>query len=432
MTLPPGQKSDSVSRFHTTDTKYREYAIGALQRAMNSKKITADDADLIREFTTEIKATSKKISPARIFKIVVTLISLREFFPHPFRQSTLKDIFSVRDKLESAQKPDGTPRYKQNTIADFIRFEKRFFLWMVESGYSSVPTEKLEEIRPPAYRYDSKTADDIFTKEQIHAMLTACQNSRDRAIIAVLYDGALRVGELGTLRWNQVKFTDVDAVLTIQFKTEKTRTIPLFMAREYLAQWKNDYPGTPEGDNFVFLTSGGGRNRKGRHQLQYAGVLKRVRKIAARAGIEKKIVPHLFRHSRITHLITDGAQESTIKLLAWGHLTTNMIDLCYGHITPSDVRDEMARLAGVTINAKPRTKALDPRQCPQCGMINGPTLNWCAACGFELTAEARDKVRIAAQQAELWPEFQVMKEQIAELQKQLIAGNGAGGVRNVN
>jgi integrase len=388
---------------------------------VDSKRITQEDADLIRAFVQEVRSTSRKISASRIYKLTVTLISLREYFPKPFADSTINDLYAAREMIETAQKADSSPRYRQNTIADFIRFMKRFFVWMTENKHSAVSMKNLEKISPPAYRYDTKTADMIFDKEEIHAMLKACQNSRDRAIIACLYDGALRVGELGTLRWHQVQFTDWDATLTIRYKTEKIRTVPLFMAREYLAAWRNDYPGEPSGDNYVFLTANGGGKRTGHNQLQYAGVAKQIRKIAERAGITKKITPHLFRHSRITHCIQDGMQESMIKLLAWGHTTTGMLDKCYSHVGPSDVKREMARIAGVQIEDTTRSKVLEPRQCPRCGMINGPTLEWCSVCGLELTAEAREKVKIATEQAEALPEYKMLLQRMEEMQKEIIA-----------
>jgi len=423
MTMPHGLESES--RFHTSDIKYREYSTNALSKAVVSKKITQDDADLILEFVQEVKANTKKISAARTFKLTITLIHLREFFSQPFRESSIKDVYAARDRIEQAKTKGGTT-FKQNTTADFVRFMKRFYLWMVEEGKSKIPEKKLRAIKPPAYVYDTKKAEDLFTKDEIHAMLKACQTSRDRAIISILYDGALRVGEVGTLRWNQVEFTDWDATLKVKFKTEKIRTIPLFMARDYLSQWKNDYPGEPSGDNFVFLTSGGGRNRTGRNQLQYAGIAKQIKTLAERAKITKKITPHLFRHSKITHLIQDGGQESIIKMLGWGHTSTGMLDKCYLHLTGRDVTKEMARLAGVQIEEIPRSKVLEPRQCPRCGHINPPTLQWCAVCCIELTEEARQKVKTATEQAELLPEYKILMQRVEEMQLEIIALKGKG------
>ena len=57
---------------------------------------------------------------------------------------------------------------------------------------------------------------------------------------------------LGKLTWKQVKFTDWNVVINVNDKTERPRFIPLVMARSYLAQWKNDYPGEITDEGFVF------------------------------------------------------------------------------------------------------------------------------------------------------------------------------------
>ena len=424
----PTSPSESSSRFHTTDMKYREYAASAMRKAVASNKITEDDAGLIRKFLQESKATGKtKISDARCFKIVLSLIAIRQFFPVQFRDCKMDDVYAAIESIRTAEKDDGTSRYKQNTVADYIRFMKRFFRWMVKKNHSAIPPEDLTEIKPPAYQYDTKTADDIFTKEEIRDMLEACQNSRDRAIVATLYDGACRVGEIGTLKWNQVQITDVNALITVRFKTEKTRKIPLFMAKEYLIAWRNDYPGDASGDNYVFLTSGGGRNRKGRHQLQYAGIAKQIKKIAERAGISRHITPHIFRHSKITHLVRDRMQESMIKKIGWGNLTTTMLEKCYAHVEDEDVINEAARVAGVEIDDTPKSRVLEPRQCPHCGTVAAPTQTWCPACGTALTKEAQDKIKVATEQAEQLPEFKVLLQRMEEMQKEIIALKTAKG-----
>jgi len=98
-----------------------------------------------------------------------------------------------------------------------------------------------------------------------------------------------------------------------------------------------------------------------------------------------------------------------------------MLGKCYLHLTGEDVTREMARLAGVQIEVKPRSKVLEPRQCPRCGHINPPTLQWCNVCALELTEEAREKVKIATEQAEQLPEFAMMQKQIKDLQDQIVA-----------
>lgn len=142
-------------------------------------------------------------------------------------------------------------------------------------------------------------------------MMNACRTSRERAFLSTLYEGGFRIGEIGQMVWNDLKFDGIGVVININFKTGKDRYIKLVMAREHLIKWKSDYPGDPSGDNLVFLS-----------ELlippTHAALNKTFMVTAKPAGIEKHFTPHVLRHSWITHLIQQGVNESVIKLMMWG------------------------------------------------------------------------------------------------------------------
>ena len=106
--------------------------------------------------------------------------------------------------------------------------------------------------------------------------------------------------------------------------------------------------------------------------------------IARHAGIEKHITPHIFRHSRITHLIKEQVPESVIKLMMWGNISTDMFRT-YAHLTGQDIDSAMLKSYGISVtdngNAASR---LEPVQCPHCRKINPPTSNYCFSCGQRL------------------------------------------------
>ena len=403
--------SMQVSRFHPATETLIQYSGNVLSRGIEEGRITEDDAQLIREFIAEMSAT-KHISTGRAFKMHYTLVNLREYLGQ-YRQNTVADVYSAIDRVRNAKREDGTPRYKQNSIGDFIRFLKRFYLWMCENHYSSVDERKIQKIQPPAFGTMTKTPEMLLTEEEIRAMIEACMNSRDRAILSTLYEGGLRIGEVANLRWKDVKFTDWNATITTAFKTGKSRTVPLVMARSYLASWRNDYPLPVSPESFVFLT-----NKKA--PLGYAGVAKQLRIIAGRAGITKHITPHIFRHTRATHLIRQGYGEAIVKKLLWGNLNSKMFNT-YLHLVDSDVERVIAEKAGVAPRTQ-RSKALDSHQCPRCYTINGPTIGICRTCGFELTEDAINKVNQVKEQAELQPEFQAILDRVKGELLQMQAG----------
>jgi len=222
-------------------------------------------------------------------------------------------------------------------------------------------------------------------------MIRACQSSRDRAIITMLYEGGFRIGEIGAMVWNDLKFDNHGVVVNVNFKTGKPRYIRLIMATEHIYRWKDDYPFEPEPDVLVFLS-------QQRNPLTHAAVNKQIQLIAKRAGITKHVTPHIFRHTRITHLIQDGVNESVIKLMMWGSLTTNMFQT-YAHLTGSDIDRAMLSNYGITIEEDEvrQTASLEPHQCPNCHYVNGPVATYCSHCGQSLTDKAEKTIQTLVQ-----------------------------------
>jgi len=354
-----------------------EYADHSLQKALSAGLISSRDVYLIQSFCAEIQATND-ISIPRVNKITYTLVRLR-LFVGEYEKNTISDIHRAIPLIKNA-KSDRDKEYKQNTIVDFIKILKQFYTWAIHNNYSTIELEKLKAIKNPKKDAMTKCAADLLTTDELSAFIKACISDRDRAFFMTLYEGGFRVGELGTLTWNKVKFDQYGAVVNVDFKTDKPRYIRLIMSQEYLAKWRSVYPGIPDGTNLVFLN----KNRK---PLSHAQVLKQIERIRARAGIKKHITPHLFRHGRITDLVKEGMQESVVKQMMWGSVETRMFQT-YLHLTGQDIDNEVLRLYGIETPAKIKEHKLSPRQCTHCQTINPPISDFCFRCGFQLTEEA--------------------------------------------
>lgn len=391
---------NTFDRFHKSDEGHAEYIETILHRARNGiptikthvllPAITEDDLSILREYLAEVQATHN-VTLKRVYKYSYILVHWREYIGE-FRQNNLGNLHAGINKIQIARDADGQLRYSKNTLSDYIGFLKRFYLWLIDNGYSSIEERRINKIRVPTAPLMTKTAEMLVSKQEVLNLIMACQNSRDRAFISVLYEGGFRVGELGCLRWNQVKFNDWNVAINVDNKTGKPRYIPLVMSRQYLASWKNDYPLPITNDGYVFLTAG----RK--EQLQYRGVTKQFDKIVKRAGIQKKVTLHLLRHSRITHLINDGVKESMIKMMMWGSVDSVMFK-AYAHLTASDIDTEIALQAGIILpDTRKQSTCLEPHQCLTCHTINGPTQHFCGNCGSELTESAGNELRSAKSQ----------------------------------
>ncbi|UUX93226.1 site-specific integrase [Methanoplanus endosymbiosus] len=417
-------------RFHSKNSSFADYRKNCIAAALEEKRITENDADLIQKFVLE---ETSSCTPARKYKLTYVLVNWRQFLPE-FNKVTLTSLLQGIENLKFAKKPDGEEDlYKRNSQIDYIRTIKRFVLWMIDEEIVAISEKKVRSnVKTPSYR-STKTNEMMLSSEEIRALIEACRCNRDRAFIAMLYESGCRVGELADMTWGQLSFDDwsVKLIITGENKTGKTRYIPLVMSRAYLAAWKDEYYHLsktekflnkwPEGmtpDSFLFLTNN-------RYQpMHYCSTVKHLRKLAERAGIEKHITLHLFRHSRITHLLQQGVSESIIKSLMWGNQCTDMLGT-YGHLSNADTDDAMAKLAGIKLSSgRCRRKTLEPLQCSRCQTINPPTQRFCGTCGLELTVEAVDEAKIAKEQAEMLPEYQeLMKEFEDKLRRLSAAGN---------
>jgi integrase/recombinase XerD len=370
------QKSNPVHVFHINKTLYADKYLVDREK---DGRITPDDAFLIRSYVAERKA-SRHLSISRVNKIIFTLLRWRAYTP-PFRDHIPMHIYSAIDAINTATDEQGEPLYAKNTIADTIIIVKPFYFWMVEEGHSKIPLAKIKAIQRPPQQLVTKTAEDLLTPHEIEQLVRACTWTRDRALIYTLYEGGFRIGELAALTWGDIKFDEKGIIVTVKAqKTEKPRYLRLVMAREHLARWKADYPGDPDTNALVFIT-------KGKKPIAYNSIVIQIQRLAIRAGIKKRITPHLFRHSRITDLVRQGVPESVIKQMMWNNLATDMLK-AYAHLTGMDIDTAILEVNDIKVRSIGAQPILKPRQCSRCYAIGSPTSKFCSECGNPLTEEA--------------------------------------------
>lgn len=203
---------------------------------------------------------------------------------------------------------------------------KAFYKYLLlENEITDDPTELLESPRLP------RKLPDVLSYEEIETMLAAIDHStpegtRNRAIIEVLYSSGLRVSELTGLQLTHCYF-DI-GFLRILGKGDKVRLVPIGKeaikyTQLYLDHVRNELTPAKDSEDIVFL------NRRGA-QLSRVMVFIMIKDIAEKAGIQKTVSPHTFRHSFATHLIEGGASLRAVQeMLGHESITTTEI---YTHL----------------------------------------------------------------------------------------------------
>lgn len=404
-------------RFHGSASVHERYSQNTLDKALRQGTITEEDRDLLVQFVDWIQGTGSQLSPRRKFKLFYTLIGCRRYLNTPFREVTKTSLIQASGKIK------GSSEMAKNTKGDYVRFLKRFYLWMVENGYSDITEREIRTIKSPQYDVTTKTAEMMLSDDEVKDIVGACKTSRDRAFIMLLYEGGFRIGELASLTWSQVKMDEDFALINVYGKTEKPRMVPCRDAKTYLIQYMNDYqiPVPPPRDDLVFW----GQWKGDRVQMTYNGMAKFIKEATKRAGIQKKITPHIFRHSSITQAVRDGMGEQVIKSIYWGNSDTAMLKT-YSHITGHDILNAVKERYGIETEPKKKKdrKTFGPRQCKLCGHVNVPTNKFCGKCAAPLTMEVAGTLKEAEKQAELQPEYKELLEEFeAKLRSIQQSGN---------
>ena len=214
---------------------------------------------------------------------------------------------------------------------------KGFFNYLVFEDYRK--DNPLDLIESPRL---GRKLPDTLAEEEIDNLINAIdlatpQGERNRAILETLYSCGLRVTELITLKLSDLYFEE--GFINVIGKGDKQRFVPISEhTQKYIDIYRNEIRThvdvKPEHVDILFL------NRRGR-QLTRAMIFTIIKDLAVKAGIQKNISPHTFRHSFATHLLQNGADLRSIQqMLGHESITTTEI---YMHVDRNDLAREMEK-----------------------------------------------------------------------------------------
>lgn len=225
---------------------------------------------------------------------------------------------------------------EKSSQARLLSGVKSFFNYLLLSDQiESSPAEFIEA--PKCGRH----LPDILSTAEIDRIIASVDTStvkgrRDSAMLEVLYSCGLRVTELTTLRLGDLFFGE--GYIRVIGKGDKQRLVPVSAAaRERIQIYLDDRRScrvARSGCQTLFLNNRGA-------QLTRVMVFTILKQAAQRAGIDKHISPHTFRHSFATHLLEGGASIRQVQEML-GHesiLTTEI----YTHLDGDHLRETVEK-----------------------------------------------------------------------------------------
>lgn len=213
---------------------------------------------------------------------------------------------------------------------------RSFYAWLLKHGrIAASPAASLRA--PKAPRKLPQVLDVDEAVQLVELPTDAPLGLRDRAILELFYSSGLRLSELCALRWRDLALAD--GLVTVLGKGSKQRTVPVGShAAKALTAWRTESDGQPNGA--VFPGRGGG-------PITPRAVQIRLRQLAQRQGLFKRVHPHLLRHSFASHVLeSSGDLRGVQELLGHADIATTQI---YTHL-------DYQHLAKVYDGAHPRAK----------------------------------------------------------------------------
>jgi len=326
-----------------------------------------DDENKLNILKFQQQCFAEGLAASRIVKYVYTLLQIEKMLGKRFEKANRQDIVELVERVERNKK------WAEWTKHDFKVTLKKFYRWLRGIQKRGVYPEEVDWITTTVKNSNSRLPEEILTEEEVKRLVQVANNTRDKALVLVSYESGARIGELLNMRIKDVTFDDLGAVTMVTGKTGDRR-IRLVASAPALAEWINSHPERENQEAFVW-------------PIGYRAVDKLFKGLAKKAKVRKRITPHLFRHSRATHLATKLTEQQLKQLMGWT-MGSKMAQV-YVHLSGRDLDNALLELHGLKAQERKEEK-FRVKVCPRCEEKNSPDAMYCKRCAFPIDAEAMD------------------------------------------
>lgn len=236
------------------------------------------------------------------------------------------------NRQDAGKKPGGARETLKKKTQNYYLIALRAFLkYLRKRGVESMSPERIELAKV------SERSLDLISSQDLERLMRAPEGDdvkslRDRAMLELLFSTGLRVSELCSLN-NDIDLTREE--LSVRGKGEKVRVVFISpgakeAVKKYLAK-------RADMDEALFVQVGKKLSERETLRLTPRSVERIVKHYATKAGISKKVTPHVIRHSFATDLLENGADLRSVQaMLGHANIATTQV---YTHVTDKHLRD---------------------------------------------------------------------------------------------
>ena len=244
-----------------------------------------------------------------------------DFTQKSLHQTILKDLQDFADYLNTKELADSSIRRILSSV-------KSLFAFSLKLGYLPFDTSRPLILPNPK----DTLAERILSADEVHRIINNENIPRNKLILKTLFITGIRVSELCSLIWKDLQDRSDGGQMTVYGKGSKTRTL---LIPEPLWTELKESQGNNSAESSIF------RGRKNSQKLHPTTILRIVKRAAKRAGVNKAVSPHWFRHSHASiasekaplHVIQQSLGHESIQTTAR-----------YLHVKPNDCSSKYLEL----------------------------------------------------------------------------------------
>ncbi len=278
-------------------------------------------------FSIEDFAARSGASTSSIERYAYQLHQMEKWVEMPLADASQRDLIELKKKLRAMA-----------SGKQYAALLRMFYKVAANAAPDRDTKERFRDLRDLLVlkqRVKRLSPQDILTVSEVQQLIDAAHSARDKALIALLWETGVRIHELLAVDLQHVQVRDSPEnggrkIYVVWFGKAKVRGEEhqgfVIETAPVLTAWLKSHP-SPHGDSPLFVRWDGGR-------LADDGARAVLEKAVHRAGLTKRIHPHLFRHSRATHLLRLGVPQLQVqRLLGWKG--PQMLQR-YAHLADSD------------------------------------------------------------------------------------------------
>lgn len=272
-------------------------------------------------------------------RAVKTIENYEHYLDRFFVQMKIGDVSDITEerirefRLWLNRQPGTAGTMKRRTQNYYLIALRAYLKFLRKRGIEGLNPERIELAKLPERQID------LISGVELERLISAADGTeekalRDRAILELLFSTGLRVSELCALN------SDIDLSrddLSVRGKGDKVRVVFVsdtakHAVRTYLKARKD-----MEEALFVNIPHAGKDSKRVPGRLTSRSIELIIKHYATKAGITKKVTPHVLRHSFATDLLSNGADIRSVQALL-GHASINTTQI-YTHVTDAHLRE---------------------------------------------------------------------------------------------